>query len=424
MSKGYDFLVVGSGAGGAALAHELTKRGKRVLVVEKGRYEKEVGTEENALKFLEMLVSKEGVFIARGIMAGGTTTISCGNGVRCLEKELAERGIHLEAEFAETEAELNVAPVDPKLLSEKGSVQLRKAARAAGYEMELMPKFVDAAKCRKCGKCIFGCKFGAKWTSLSYLDQALANGADICYQTSVERVFIENGKAAGVVVNNDQGEEILRAGAVIVAAGGIGTPIILQKSGIDKAGKNLFIDMLVNTYALTDDLTLDHEPTMALLKNYHSDKGFIVSPWTNPSKIIRDIELETNGVELPTNRLIGFMTKISDEPVGQVFPDGTISKPITAKDQEKIDQGVAISKAILMQLGVPEKNIFVSKSPQSGHPGGTAAIGTVVDTNLKTEVDQLYVCDASVFPMTTGLPPIVTITALAKRLGKHLTATC
>lgn len=422
MSSNYEYLVVGTGAGGAAVAHELAKRGKKVLMVEKGNYEQEIGSEEKSFNYLEMLCSQEGVFIARGIMAGGTTTISCGNGVRCSEEELAAFGISMEDEFQETEAELGIKPTATQLLSERGSVQLMGAAMAAGYDFKPMPKFVDANKCRKCGKCIFGCKFGAKWTSLSYLDQAVNNGADVMYGTSVEEIIIENGQAKGALITNNDGQQTIKADTVIVAAGGIATPIILQKSGLDKAGKNLFIDMLVNTYGLTNGFTLDNEPTMALLKNHHHDKGFIVSPWTNPSKAIRAVELETNGRELPSNRLVGFMTKISDEPVGQVFADGTISKPITAKDQQKLDAGVEISKSILRKMGIADEDIFVSKSPQGGHPGGTAAIGTVVDSNLKAEdVDNLYVCDASVFPSTTGLPPIVTITALAKRLSKHLT---
>jgi len=49
-----------------------------------------------------------------------------------------------------------------------------------------------------------------------------------------------------------------------------------------------------------------------------------------------------------------------------------------------------------------------------------AATGGVVDKNLQTEVDNLFVCDASVLPATPGLPPILTIVALAKRLAKLL----
>ena len=54
------------------------------------------------------------------------------------------------------------------------------------------------------------------------------------------------------------------------------------------------------------------------------------------------------------------------------------------------------------------------------HPGGTAAIGRVVDKDLQTEIDNLFVCDGSVLPTSAGLPPILTIVALAKRLAKQL----
>jgi choline dehydrogenase-like flavoprotein len=57
---------------------------------------------------------------------------------------------------------------------------------------------------------------------------------------------------------------------------------------------------------------------------------------------------------------------------------------------------------------------------QGAHPGGTASIGKVVDKDLQTKVDNLFVCDASVFPTSPGLPPILTIVALAKRLAKTL----
>jgi len=55
-----------------------------------------------------------------------------------------------------------------------------------------------------------------------------------------------------------------------------------------------------------------------------------------------------------------------------------------------------------------------------GHPGGTAAIGEIVDKDLQTEVNNLFACDASVLPTAPGLPPILTIVALAKRLAKQL----
>ena len=106
MPKKYQFLIVGSGAGGATLARELSKQGKQVLVVEEGVYERKIGTLKDSFRYFEgsrlMHIpkkSKEGVIIWRTLMAGGSTVVSCGNGVRCLEKELADLGITLKEEL-------------------------------------------------------------------------------------------------------------------------------------------------------------------------------------------------------------------------------------------------------------------------------------------------------------------------------------
>jgi choline dehydrogenase-like flavoprotein len=56
----------------------------------------------------------------------------------------------------------------------------------------------------------------------------------------------------------------------------------------------------------------------------------------------------------------------------------------------------------------------------AAHPGGTVKVGDLLDSDLKTEYDNLYVCDCSVIPEAWGLPPTATIIGLGKRLAKHL----
>jgi choline dehydrogenase-like flavoprotein len=41
---------------------------------------------------------------------------------------------------------------------------------------------------------------------------------------------------------------------------------------------------------------------------------------------------------------------------------------------------------------------------------------------LQTRIENLFVIDASVLPTLPGLPPILKIVALSKRLGKKLAA--
>lgn len=424
----YEYLIVGSGAGGATIARELAKRGQSVVILEKGQIEASVGTFLNALRYFDAnkitripKKSRQGVIIWRTFMAGGTTMVAAGNGVRCLERELAEYGINLEGEFIEAEREIGIAPLPDSLLS-PGGRRIREAAQELGHQMEAMPKFIDPEICKACGHCSLGCSKNAKWTALNYLLEAQQLGVTLMFNTSVEHVVIHNGKATGVAVRGPGGETEIHAAIIILAAGGIGTPIILQKTGITAAGSNLFVDLLVNTYGVTEDVGMLNEPQMALVDlEHHAEQGFLLSTYINHPREVRLIELGFEGYTLPANRLIGIMTKISDEASGQVFANGTVSKAVTPADQEKLSTGTQMARDILIRAGARPDSIRHSL-PQGAHVGGTAAIGRIVNSDLRTDIPNLYVCDASVLPHSPGLPPILTIVALAKRLAHHLMA--
>lgn len=421
-----DYLIVGSGAGGATLAKELSNKDNSVLILEKGNYENKLGTFQDSLRFYDgnrltriPRKSKEGVIIWRTIMAGGSTVVSCGNGTRCLQKEFLNFGMDLEEEFIEAEKEMKIKPMSERFLSE-GSKKIMQAAEELGYKMQPMPKFIDPKKCKNCGQCSFGCSRDAKWTALDYLDKAIEQGAQIEYNISVERILSDNGKTIGVRGVGRNGKKDFFADIVILAAGGLGTPIILQNSGVQNAGSGLFVDLLINTYGVTDNISQKNEPVMALIDNeFYKQKGFILSAYINSNPLVRFIELGPKGLTLPSNCLIGIMNKTADEANGYVYSDGTISKPITEKDWKRLKEGSAISKEILLKAGAKSNSIVFSKI-QGGHPAGTAAIGKIVDKNLQTEIDNLYVCDASVLPRSPGMPPILTICALAKKLAKKI----
>jgi choline dehydrogenase-like flavoprotein len=116
------------------------------------------------------------------------------------------------------------------------------------------------------------------------------------------------------------------------------------------------------------------------------------------------------------------MVKIADEPIGKVNANGSIEKPITSKDKDKFKEGNKIVKELLIKAGANPKSVSTIRPIRGPHPGGTAAIGEVVNKNLETEIKNLFVCDNSVFPSAPGLPPILTIIALSKWLSKRLIA--
>ena len=435
MQDKYEFVIVGAGAGGASLAKELAQRGKRVLVIERGDGRNRLGSARHALRYYDrnglfggIRKSREGVVLWRALMAGGTTVISCGNAIRSLQKPLLDLGIRLDDEFAEVDKELGVGVPDADIICD-GSHKILEASKALGYRMELTPKLIDFGRCTRCGQCVLGCTDGAKWTAMTPLGEAQRHGAEILYGTRVLQVIRKAGKACGVIAVSGEGRQEIAAETVILAAGGLATPVILQRSGVrsgrhgGQTGSGLFCDLLVNTYGVARDVEFIREPTMTLFDGeFHEEEGLILSTFANQSWLGRIMEMGIAGVRLPTRGLMGIMTKIADEATGCVNPDGTVSKRVSPADQKKLSKGVEISTEILIKAECKPSSIIVSR-PQGAHPGGTAAIGRVVDADLQTEVDNLFVCDASVLPIAPGLPPILTIVALAKRLGKKLAGT-
>lgn len=425
-NKKYEYLIVGSGAAGSTMARELTKSGKEVLLIELGRHEGNLGTAQGARQCYDLNtftkmppVTKDGVILWRALTAGGTAVFSAGNGVRCLEAELADFGITLDIEFAEAEGEMHISPIGKQLLS-KGSKKILWASKELGYAMEPMPKFIDPVYCKACSKCGWGCKFGAKWTPLNYLEEAMQNGADILYNTMVQEVLVENGTVKGIAGVGPDGQIEVLSDTVILAAGGLGTPVILQQSGIRGAGKGLFVDLFVNVYGVTEGLNQLHEPMMAVVNlEFLQSKGFILSPCVGPAGTgpLRDVGVK--GLGLQGTNLIGIMVKIADESVGYVHTDGTVDKSVTERDLTKLREGSEVATEILVKAGAKSESIMISK-PQGAHPGGTAAIGKVVGKDLQTNVNNLFVCDASVLPTSPGLPPILTIVAITKWLAKTL----
>lgn len=418
MFRQADVVIVGAGAGGGTLSKELSEKGKKVILVERGRFPYRKGTPEAAASFYDHSKSKEGIVIDRALVVGGSTEVSLGNGVRALEKELHSFGIDLEEEFREAEKELNVASLEDRLI-ERGTKRLMEASRELGYDMKLMPKFIDQSQCTSCGGCNLGCPQEAKWTAQRYVNQAVEHGAELITNMTVTKVITSNGMVKGIRGIGPAGEQTIKANFVILSAGGIGTPIILQKSGIINAGEELFVDLYNLTYGVTKDVGMVGEISMAaVIDQYYETKSFILSPYA-PSRLAFSLHPIRVFRWLLQKRTLGIMTKIRDECTGKVHENGEIEKTISPMDAAKLNEGMSIAKEILVKAGAISRSMRTTK-PSGVHPGGTASIGKVVDANQETEVKGLFVSDASVLPASPGLPPILTIVALSKRLAKKL----
>lgn len=424
---GTEFAVVGAGIGGATIGRELALQGKEVTIVEKGKF-RELGTGRNAISFYSSPFwsfspgekSAEGVPILRTIMVGGSSMVTLGNGVRALQNKMNDLGLSLEDNFREAEEELGVSPMPENLMGER-TIKLKKASEELGYNVKPMPKYIDFDKCKGCGNCVYGCKFGAKWTALDYLGEAQKEGADLITEATVDKILHSHGQVEGLRFLKGSKTSELEAENVILCAGGLGTPVILQKSGLEEAGSNFFADLLVNTYGIINNGGMEDELEMAtVIDEFHDEKGFILSPNVD-TKLDMFLYLPTLKKlrAFRRGKIMGMMTKIKDEQSGKVNIDGKIKKPVTDSDREKLDEGIDISKEVLIQAGCDPDSIFTSPI-RGAHPGGTARMGEVVDKNLETDINGLYVSDASVLPETPGSPPVLTLVSLSKYLANQL----
>lgn len=389
-------LVVGSGAGGGILASELSRNGVEVTIIEKGPST----PPGDAHRHYDII--NTGVEISRTDCVGGTTMVTAGNAVRTCQEELLKYGINIEAELEEVEEEVGVTTLPDSLFGE-GTLKIMDSAREMGLAMEKMPKFIDPRLCRPCGKCVLGCSRDAKWTSQEYLKSAINSGAVLIENTPVVDILIEDGTLKGV---RTQDKDYL-ADVVVLSAGAISTPRLLQRAGLE-AGAKLFVDTFVTIGGKLEAIGFNEEVQMnALLKR----KNLILSP--HFSSILAD---KIPGA-LPGD-ILGMMVKIRDSNQGQVTTNSVV-KYNTALDVELLCEGAALAGSILTSAGVDPQSL-VSTPARGAHPGGTAAIGDVVDSNLETKIEGLFVADASVIPHAPGAPPVLTILALAKRLGKYL----
>jgi choline dehydrogenase-like flavoprotein len=286
-----------------------------------------------------------------------------------------------------------------------GTIKLMESASSLGFSMERMPKFIDPNICKPCGECAFGCQRDAKWTSMKYLDEAIKLGAKVIEKTPITELIIQNQKVVGVKSYNQE----FKADLVILCAGALNTPRILIKSGIN-AGEKLFVDTFVTIGGVMKKIKFNKEvPMNALIKL----DDIILSP--HFSEILVE---KLKNFRVQKKDILGIMVKIKDESSG-IVTENSVVKNNTSKDVELLSKGSAIAGSILMNAGVDSTSL-VSTPPRGAHPGGTAALGNVVDENLETSISGLFVVDASVFPEAPGAPPVLTIIALAKRLAKYL----
>ena len=417
-------IVVGAGAGGAAAAREL--QGKfQVTVVEEGRSFRPLnlslgwmeGLKRSGLVFDERQIQLffpamkiyrlPGQVLVRGRGEGGTTTISCGNALR-LDGDLKALGIDLEQEFAALEREVPVT-TDTQRLWHEPTRRFFTACEEMGLDPRPLPKMGRYELCAGCGRCVLGCPRGVKWDSREFLRDAEAKGARMITGCRVERVVLEGGRAVGITARLGGKRRFFPADLVILAAGGLGTPVILEKSGL-LCEKRLFVDPVLTVAAPWPGARQGREMPMPFM--VQRDR-YIISPYFDYLSYIFNRSWRN-----PADDVAGLMIKLADEPTGAVGLHG-IDKPLTAGDEAALREGIELCRELFLRCGIGQDRIFLG-TLNAGHPGGSLPLTEREAATLHHDrlPYNLYVADATLLPRSLGAPPILTVMALAMKVAK------
>ncbi len=421
-------IVVGSGAGGATVAKEL-QGDFDVTVLEAGTDFRRATVERGSIERLRrsrLLVDPHLVrlvyppirirrtpdmLLVNGIGTGGTTTMATGNGIR-MDADIRALGLDLDQEFEEIAREIPITTAH-RLRWHPTTRRLFRAFDDLGLDPVVLPKMGDAKRCRHCGRCMLGCPYGHKWDSRTYLDQAVRRGARLITGSTVSSVAIEGGWAKGVVTRGRLGgQHFVSSDLVVLAAGGFGTPAILERSGIG-CEPTLFVDPVLTVAARVPNAWQCNEIEMPFVVQR---EGYILSPYFDWISSLFHPQWRDR-----LQDIVGIMIKLADESVGSVS-GRKVHKLLTPTDRSRLDEAVGVATEILARFGGNPNEVFLG-TVHAGHPGGMlplteASAPTVHDDRLP---ENLFVADATLFPRSLGNPPILTIIALAKRVARICT---
>jgi choline dehydrogenase-like flavoprotein len=419
-----DYIIVGSGPGGATVAKELSQRKKKVLVLEWGDGRPLTGNLWWGTKSLlwpgrSLLFTQQLLGLVRGIAVGGSTVFYYATCFPAPLDMLKSHGLDITAEIQEARSELPIAPLKDEMMGPMAR-RIMESALDLGYKWQKLDKFMFQDRWKpEYPFSHYGDPNGVKWSARMYIDQAIGNGTQLIDRAKVSRIIIEGSKAVGVEFTREGKTSQVFAPNIIVSAGGIGSAVILRASGIERAGYDFFFDPLIGVRGIVKDIYVPPSEIPMSAGIHMEDEGYMMTDMSHASatSALFAAQVLRFGQIFSRRRTLQIMVKAKDELGGHLTDSGGVRKILDENEKKKLLRGYGRAKEILQKAGA--RSIFKT-GYLAAHPGGTIKVGDLLDSDLKTEYDNLYVCDCSVIPEAWGLPPTLTIIGLGKRLAKHL----
>ena len=296
-----DVCVVGSGSGGAWLAHDLVSRGLSVIMLEEGGYHTrrefdltEATANPNLYQDLGNRTTDDlSINIMQGRNVGGGTTVNWCSCFRTPERILdlwrdrhGVEGLSLAAltphwEAIEKRLHIQEWPLE---LSNPNNRVLWDGLGKLGYQRGLIKRNVH--NCANLGYCGMGCPIDAKQGMLvTVIPDAVEKGLTVYANASVRtlersgrRIVAVHADVRDPVRDVPSGRKIVvRAKVTAVAGGAINTPTLLLRSDLDgggRVGKRTFFHPVVVMMALFDEVIAPYRGAPQSVYSHHFlDRG-------------------------------------------------------------------------------------------------------------------------------------------------------
>jgi choline dehydrogenase-like flavoprotein len=426
-----------------------------------------------------------GVAILQGRAVGGSTVHNLCYAFRAPEPILRawrdEHGLAsltpeaLAPSFERVERSLRVKPIREDELNSLNRA-LRAGAERLGWS-GLVARH-NREGCVQAGYCILGCTYDAKQSMLvTYVPQADAAGARIYAGAEASRIEVEGGRVRRVLgrivdeAGEPRGHLEVRARVVVLAAGAVGSPDLLLRSGIgdpEQVGRHLHLHPSVMAAGIWEE---ELHAYRGIPQSYYVDQfidlerdphaGFVLMPIAG-FPVLSAVNLPGFGREhfalmRDYARMGGVLALLHDGSEGSVESGDSLARPriryaLDARDRAQLTHGLRRCAELLFASGA--RRVVVPYAPEalllesgedlseidrrevregaiplaSTHPQSTCRMGADPRTSVVDAfghchgVHGLFVADMSVFPTSLGAPPQITTAALADRTAHAILA--
>lgn len=490
-----DAVIVGSGAGGGVIAAKLSAAGLRVIVVEMGAYHDETDFNQYELWAWQNLYWRGGptptadmnITLQAGSCLGGGTVINWTTSLRTKDWVRAQwADEHGLTDIASDDFDRHLDAVCERLnvndrCSEfnRPTEAMKRAAERLGWSFQTISRNWDPAKHdpAMAGYLGFGDQSGAKQsTLLTYLQDAADNGAQLLTGCFVERVLVENGRAAGVAgtwtdpATGASARVTVRAPQVVIAAGALESPAVLLRSGIGGPAAGRYLRVHPCTATLGDygeDMQAwwgaPHTGLVNEFANLENGYGFLLEgvqyttglgasaiPFSSGAEHKQTLHDFRDGAT--------FIGLVRDHGSGQVTLDEhglatpwyTMTDPLDLRmtalaldKQLRAHVAAGARRVYVLAQGLPgwrvgdDLDAFIARVQRiparagglrmfAAHQMGTCRMGIDPETSVAGpdgelhDVPGVWIGDASAFPTPSGTNPMITIMALASRTADRI----